>query len=573
MTLKTSSRKMNPLWNMIGFTIRKNLGIIIVLCIAALVYYPGTFIINYEDLFTRVENSTRSYMIEDFGNIITVLSTIVAVLFNMLNFGFLYKKSSSDVFHAFPLKRSELLLSRFISGIVSALIPTLVCYSAFGILMAFNSWMGSFVELLYYFLHTVIIMLVCSSFSMIFVVCAGSSFDLGVSLIGANLALIAVGWIFESMLDEVLIGFNGYVTSDIVYNLSPPYLCGVGLGLASGVQENGVNGQSIEFFIRSVIYIAVFITASLLLYNRRKAEKGGTAYAFKFMYLTCSLLAGICGGFLLGMMFVGEVTALGFWFFAVVGCLLTTVIYGAVSNRGFKGVGRSLLMGALSTVVLIAVAVSGVTGGFGYTNRIPEKDKIKSVSVSVFNENIPFDNPQQILDLHQAILDENAFDYDENYSYRQLENVIFYYDLENGKTMSRSFTFDTSKVSDKLLYIYKSNERLDMIKEHINTDNSKETSLYFYYGGEYHNADVTGNEVQQFIDAYWQDVQDSEASIFNHNGYEFLELTSYQKHDDYRDYYSSFQFEWHDSFENTKQFIEANNLVERAKQQETNEKY
>lgn len=574
MTLKTSSRKINRFWNMIGFTLRKNLGIIVVLCIAALLYYPGTFIVNYEDLLVSAENNRYNYMMENFGNIVTVFAALIAIFFNTINFGFLYKKNSSDVFHSFPLTRSELLLSRLLSGIFATLIPVAICYTAYGILMAFNGWMGSFAQLFYYLLHTVIIMLVCSSFSMIFVISAGSMFDLGVSLIGANLALIAVGWIFEAILDETLVGFNGYHVSDIIYNLSPPYFCGVGLGLANDILQNKVNGQSIEFLIRSVIYIAAFTIASLLLYNRRKAEKGGTGYAYKFMYLGCSLLAGICGGYLLGMMFTGNFASFGFWFFAVVGCLLTSVIYGTVTNRGFKGIGKSLIMGGVSAVVLISVAVSGITGGFGYTTRIPQKDKIKSVSISAFNENITFDNPQMVLDLHSKILDSNATEYDWDVSYRYTDTIHFYYELENGKMMSREFTVEEAKVAEQLLAIYKSKERLNMINEHINVVNAENISLYFHYNGEYYDTAITHNEAQRFLEAYWQDVQNSDASIFNNDSYEFLEITGYEKIVANRENYFSFQLEWHDSFENTNQFIVDYDLVERAKQQKENyEKY
>ena len=85
MTLKTSSRKINPFWNMIGFTLRKNIGIIIVLCIAALLYCPGSYIINYEDLLVSVQNNRNNYLLENFGNTVTVLSAIIAVLFNWLS--------------------------------------------------------------------------------------------------------------------------------------------------------------------------------------------------------------------------------------------------------------------------------------------------------------------------------------------------------------------------------------------------------------------------------------------------------------------------------------------------------
>ncbi len=587
MTLKTSSRKINPFWNMIWFATRKNLGIIIVLCIASLLYYPGSFIVNYENLLASAVNNQNNYLLENFGIAITIFSTIVAIFFNMINFGFLYKKNSSDVFHAFPLTRCELLLSRFLSGLFSTLIPTLLCYTSFGVLLAFNSWMGNFAQLFYYLLYNVIIILVCSSFSMIFVISAGSAFDLGVSLIGGNLALLAVGAIFDEILGETLMGYSGYDTSDILYNLSPPYFCGVGLSSINKIIESGfLNGVNIEFLIRSIIYIAIFIVASLLLYNHRKAEKGGTAYAYKFMYLGCSLLAGICGGYMLGMIFAGDFTLWGFWLFATIGSLLTTVIYGTITDRGFKGVKKSLIMGAVSSIVLIAVAVSGITGCFGYASRIPKVDKVQSVSIDVFDESITFDNPQMAIELHQAILDRNATEFnDEGYKdgtimsgfvpsfYRQ-ERVKIYYKLKNGKTMSRSYRIFAPKVSDKLLAIYKSDERLDMINEEINTVDAQEIKLYFEYEGGYHTANITKTETKEFLDAYWQDVLQSDESIFSQPDYNYLELSGYRQLDHHREIYFNFMLEDHNNFVYTKQFIEEKNLVERAQnQEEFNEKY
>lgn len=589
MMLKTSSRKINPFWNMIGFTTRKNIGIIIVLCIASLIYYPGSFIVEYENILVSTENNVNNYLIENFGVAVTVFSAIIAVLFNMLNFNFLYKKSSSDVFHAFPLTRSELLISRLFSGLVATFIPTLLCYLSFGILLALNSWMGTFYALFCYFIHTILTVLVCSSFSMIFVICAGSSFDLSISLVGGNLALLAVGWIFESILDETLIGFNGYHTSDVIYNLSPPYFCGVGVSNIDKIIELGyIKSSFIEFLIRSIIYIVSFTVISLLLYNRRKAEKGETAYAYKFMYLICSLLAGICGGYILGMIFTGNITDVGFWFFAVVGCLLTSVIYGTVTNRGFKGVWQSVLMGVLSAIVLISVAVIGITGGFGYTTRIPDEDKIKTASVYVFNEEIPFENPQQILDLHKAIINKNATDYETAYNeynslssynesikYDQSENVKFYYELENGKMMSRNFTVYSPIIAKELLKIYQSDERLAMIKNRIDVTNPQDINLYFYVNNDYHNVNITESELKEFLQSYWLDVQNSDESIFSDENYQYLEITGDKKLDNNRFEWFGFQFEWHDSFSNTQAFIQNNNLVERSKQQqsETNQKY
>lgn len=561
MTLKTSSRKLNPFSRMIGFTLRKNIGIIVVLCIAALLYCPGSFIVNDEHILSA-QNSYREYIIENFAYQVTVVAAIVAVFFNMINFSFLYKKSSSDVFHAFPLTRSELLISRLLAGIIATFIPVFICYISFGIISAIYPWIGSFAQLVYYLLHTVVIVLVCSSFSLIFIVSAGSAFDLGVSLIGANLALIAVGWIFDNILNETLIGYDGYIASDIMYNLSPPYFCGVGLGRADQVVKYGITEQSIEFLIRSIIYIAAFTVVSILLYNRRKAEKGGQAYAYKFMYLGCSLLAGICGGYLLGMMFDSNILSLAFWFFMIIGAILTSVVYGVVTNRGFKGVSRSIVMGGIAATTVIAVAVIGITGGFGYSKRVPEKENINEVFVSAFGESIRFTDPDEVLELHNAIIEPNATEIDSNTSYRYVENVKFNYYLKNGSTLSREFYVYSDTVNDELLKIYKSEQRLKMLNEEIPLDEATQISLWFRDGENYYSASLTNAEAQMFLEAYWFDVQNCGAEVFDGYTYDTYELSGYVKSSDN---YFHFNLEYFNEFINSAQFIADNNLVERAK--------
>lgn len=568
MMLKTSSRKLNPFSQMIGFTLRKSFGIIVVLCIAALLYCPGSFLVN-EDYLLRSQASYREYIIENFAFNVTVIAAIISVFFNMLNFSFLYKKSSSDVFHAFPLTRWELLLSRLLAGLICTLIPVFVCYISFGVLSEIFPWIGSLTQLAYYLLHTVIIVLVCSTFSLIFVISAGSMFDLGLSLIGANVALLVVGSIFDSVLQETLLGYDNYSASDIMYNLSPPYFCGIGLGRADSVAENGISTQSIEFLVRSVIYIIAFTVISILLYNKRKAEKGGTAYAYKFMYLICSVLAGICGGYLLGYLFAYDIASPVFFVFMTVGAILTSVVYGVVTNRGFKKIGHAVLMGGISAAIIISVAISGITGGFGFTNRIPEKQDIKSTYIQAFDEYIYFSDPQDVLTLHKKIVETGAAR--ETTPSSTTMRISFDYNLKNGKTMTREFWVDTSFVEKELLSIYKSDERLNMIKEEVNIEKASQISLYFYQNDEYIQADITAAEAKEFLDAYWLDVQNCGSEILENTYYDY-ELSGYSKSEDY---YFNFMLEaGYNTFVNTKQFVTEHNLVERAKsQQETYEKY
>ena len=563
MMLKTSSRKLNPCRNMIGFTLRKSIGFIIILCIAALLYCPGGFIVNFEDLkAANIEDLLSAYrsnnnkLVENFAYLVTVMSAIIAILFNAINFSFLYKKSSSDVFHAFPLTRTQLLLSRFSAGLIATFIPVLVCYAAFAIMAAFNPWMGSLTLLAVYLLYTVIITLVCSSFSLIFIISAGSMFDMGVSLIGSNIAMLLVGQVFDSVLDRTLLGYNRAFASDIIYWISPPYFCGIGLGRAN----NGMNGRTIEFFIRSVIYIIAFTVIAVLLYNKRRAEKCEQGYAYKFMYIFCGALAGICGGYLIGFLFTYDVSSPVFYIFMTIGAILTAVIYGVITNRGFKNFGRAIAVGCVSSLIIISVAVFGITGGLGYSKRIPEKQDISDTHINAFSEFIHFENPDDILALHQKIIETGAAS-DREYTENKT-NVSFEYKLKNGKTMSRTFLVDTALLENELLSIYKSDERMNSIKESINFDTATSFSLYFYDNDKYVNAIITRSEAQEFLDAYWLDVQNSGSKALDNIFGDFYGISGYTQSND-----TSFDIKLevdYEEFSNTRRFIEENDIIQRA---------
>ncbi len=572
MTLKTSSRKINPFTNMIVFTLRKSIGIIIIICIAALLFCPGSYIKNFDANYNAYGNlmpENSISMIDGFANFLSVFAVIITIGFNIINFGFLYKKSSSDVFHAFPLTRTEMLISRALAGLFSTLIPLTLCYVSYGIMIVLYSWMGSFLQLLYYFLNTVIIMILCSAFSLIFIISAGSTFDLGVSFIGANIALIVVSYIFNLILSQTLFGYTGSIFSDIVYYISPLYFCIVGIQQAGNI-HHGISNESIMFLILSVVYIAVFTVFSICLYNKRKSEKCGTAYAYKFMYLFCSLLAGICGGFLVGMLFNTNVKSPSFWFFFAIGALLTAVVYGTVTNRGFKGFGKSLVMGILSIGITVAVTVTGITGGLGYTKHIPDTKEINSVTVSVFGETLEFETCEQITDLHRKIVNSDK-KYDLN---RPGKNIRLTYNLKGDKHLTREFTVNTENIQDELLAIYKGDVRYQTLINSLNIENISTRSIFFFDENtrEYCSVELSREEFDEFIAAYWLDVQNSDVGVLTDNNNDGVyysdtcfELVCYSASNDIS---VSVNLERHDSFINANTFINTHNLIDRANRAE-----
>ena len=271
---------------------------------------------------------------------------------------------------------------------------------------------------------------------------------------------------------------------------------------------------------------------------------------------------------MVGMMFDSNMSSAVFWIFMIIGSTLTSVIYGVVTNRGFKGVSRSIIMGVVASAVITAVAVIGVTGAFGYSKQVPIKQNIEKAYINAFGEQITFDDPQTVLDLHNAILENDAAVNSDDEPYRNIETVILNYQLKNGTTLSREFDVLSIKVKDELFKIYKSDERLKMIKEEIPIKDATQLSLYFSDSKDhYYTVSLTKTEAQEFLDVYWQDVLNCGNEIFSEYTYNNYELSGYIQT---TDNYFGFALETFDTFTNTDKFIKEHNLVERALADEKN---
>ncbi len=552
MMLKTSSRKINPFFGMIKSNLRKNFGIVIVLCIIALLFCPGVYLVNLDSFFAnrytqaRAWGATPSNFSETFGIIIAIFAPLFVILFNFVNFSFLYKKSSSDVFHAFPITRTELLLSRMITSIISALTPIVLCTIFYSILVLFNPWLGHFGTLLYYLILTLIITLLWSAFSMIFVVCSGSAFDLTFSFFSINISIMIVGLILSSIFNGTLLGYTGS-SGQLLERISLPFF--------------SATHETVGFWIRAIVYIAVFTVVAILLYNRRKAERGGTAYAYKFMYYVCSVLISICGGYVIGILFFSDIFSLGFWFFTLIGAILFALIYGLITNRGFRGALRSLIMGAIAWAVLLAVMLTSTAGGLGFTKRVPNAFLVKDVTVSVLGEDITFTDPDIVIKLHEKTI-ESAISYSDyseivhedeilygNYSENELASIKFDYTLVGGSTLQRRFYVPVSSIGDELLAVFKHKDHLKYIVKDLKINKYEPQKIEITYYPEYENGynfidyEISKDDLTKLLSAYWKDLQTIETiDKFNWNNNSLCISVTYEDTNRYISLYMNDEF-------------------------------
>ena len=528
MTLRVSKNKINPTFGLFKSTVLKNSGIIILLVIAMLIFCPGVFLASLQDRALDPKdfvNQTPEYLDILFGSC-GILSVIFVSVANYLSFSYLYKKNSSDVFHALPLTRSGLLLARAGAAFVTVLIPVTVGYISLFVLTAFYPTyvIGSFHQIASAYIMNIICMAFACAFSLIFILCAGSAFDLVLSFAGFNSALLVIGMIINSLADDYLTGYSDIYMTDIMRFISPIVFCGAGatefaMGEAGKVPYSLIS--SAGFVTELLAITAVFFIASIILYNHRKTERGGQAYAYKFIYIICSVLAGICGGYLLSRIFIFASDAKDISFISAItfiaGALITSVIYGAVTERGFKKFKSALVYGGFSAVAYIIILAVIFTGAFGFSKRVPEAKDIKNVYVRFQDENVELSaaDCDKVLKLHKAVIDRDADD-DMEKEVRTPHTYLFIeYKLSNSSSMRRDYFVDINKVDDEMFALYTSSERFGAMYRDIEdfSDGTIDLSVYRYgkaEGGDFdQNRDyiVSAKQLKMLVDTYRAELQ------------------------------------------------------------------
>ncbi len=462
MMLKIYSTNLRPTLGMFKTTLKRNFGIMAIISIGVLLICPG-YLLSKEEL----SNSAAQLMIYLLG----FVGCSSVLLFNFVNLSFLYKKPSADVFFALPIKRSGLLLSRAIAGLIFSVLPVTLGY--LGLFICNGAIMDTKMDMIITaYLATLAFMAVCSAFSLIFVVSAGSGFDLGLSFLGVNLGSIFFGLILYFIFSSCLLGYPQNV-DNFELSLFSPFIY-FGSLLITITRYSLAEGQLLAYYLVCLALFLIFGALSLILFKRRKSEKGGDAYAFKFLYIICTLLISFSGGFLTGYIFSDNKINTMFWIFSAVGAILVAIVYGAISNRGFKGLKSSIVTSVSSVLIMAVITSVASTGGFGYKSYIPKAEEVKRVEAVVDGEETVFNDPTPVLKAHNDILEKQL--YNKTSPFSTYFNVK--YELKNGDTVMRQYYLNPTKSEELLAEIIFSEEHFNTVLQDIKESPVNEDWIY-----------------------------------------------------------------------------------------------
>lgn len=435
-----------------------------------LVTVPISTLIDYNNYYYEITFTQRlSSALWDAQNtspFIIVYIFIAAILSAMLIYSYLYKDNAVSMFHSLPAKRSTLLFTSFLAGLVLLITPLILAQGS-AIVIALCFGLGELALLhgklfLGYLAVTFIFFSIASFCSLM----AGHIVTVPILYTIVNVFAYGIALVLDVLSNYFLFGAArvnmnfleylspiGYLYNDFTENISNAAF----LTSAGDVKLN---------VLALVIYIAaafVLLLLSLLLYKKRALECAGDILAFKktawFFQIVFAVATGIIASAILYEFNESNVTAPAFTIVSfVVGSFFG--FFGGrmlIRKRFFifrETIGTFLIFAACSATIMLFVDADVI----GFERKIPDNKEVKEVSIHYSESFDDEDFVKKAISLHKQIVqNKKSIEKRLNDPEYDIQWVSFYYTLENGRTMERAYRipFKPEAINDITSMIYK----------------------------------------------------------------------------------------------------------------------
>ena len=257
-------------------------------------------------------------------------------------------------------------------------------------------------------------------------------------------------------LAQVLGGTRVYETIDdvVAYPVPESY---IGAVVDTVPQPKTLNPEATGVLAVYTVVAVVMMVASYFLYRRRASESAGDPVAFGWARPIFRYGVSLCGGLTLGLglyMVVAinrDTVSLPILIICFV--LAGVLCYFAVEmviRKSFRVFGKGWLGSIAVAVMLTLVCIGAEMDITGYETRLPERDRIESVEVVIYMEDINAygcveeETIQAILALHEIVAAEGEEPTGNDGYY----NIGIEYDLSDGRTMRRYYNLSLPKVKE-----------------------------------------------------------------------------------------------------------------------------
>lgn len=428
-----------------------------------------------------------------------VVNPVVLFLFSLIvagaMFSYLYTSRAAYTMHAFPVTRTSLFLSNYLSGLLFLWMPLLMG-GLFGILMAAGCGY-SYLNILF---KGLIMAMGTSfffySFNVLVAMCIGQLIALPIFAFILNFLFVGCKFMLIILFASFSYGLNGEYVPGKLDVLSPLYYMSgkiravIIYNYSSGMDHavcSGIEGGSVVAWY--ALAAVVFTVIAYLLYQKRHLETAGNLISFSWILPVFRWGVGACFASL-GSLLAGSIVA---YYASSTTKFMTVLIAGIIVGPVFFFAAEMVLQKSFRVFVkkrvkecgFFALALAVVLiflkmDIFGIEGKVPKTDAVKEAYIRS-NDCVGGDSEEdiaQIIALHETILSHKAeyqdssAPWDEN-SY----GISVKYFMKNGSVMNRYYVVPAGQeqFSDE-------NSAASMVKAYsTEPERYKKTVLGVYY--------------------------------------------------------------------------------------------
>ena len=467
-----------------------------------------------------------------------VLSFILVAMFN----DYLFSKRKLDLLHAVPITRRAMLMSNYVSIVISALIPQALSLIFIPImksvakdgknLFSFNGLLAAQTILI-----CALVVVTCISIFIFSAVSAGTTpmfvmFSVGI------IGLFFTG--LEMLINYVPSVIAGMPYSNAVYYISPVNVMNSVLNTFSTIESSSVAVSAAAL----LVMIAVFLILAVKVYDKRNSEDSEVTNSSSIpVILTMFGIDSI-------IIYMSRFSKKAFIIPVIILVMLAASILCQLILTKSKNIKPALIQFGVMGMVFVAIYTIGATGAFGYENKVPQISEIQSVKFQlkdnavhdstvavkyaigsfIYGYNNNDDNPI-VPELTEKETIEKVIDFekkavelfnDKSYNNSTKRMYTIEYKLKNGKVIEKEFPVgfyyngkgqNFNQIADQANAIFCSGEYIAKSKFQYNSD---DVIKVVYNHGEYtFDIDLLENLIQA-IKKDWTENEFAKSSFGTH---------------------------------------------------------
>ncbi len=428
------------------------------------IYICSRNVVYYTEETEQAMERTNLYVSLMDGVMSPILLFLVSLVVAMALFSYLYNAKSANMIHSLPVRREELFVTNYISGLLFMAVPQVIATLA-GVFVCAAVGITELQYLMIALVYALGNMFFFYSMAVLVGMLTGQLLALPVCYIALNLLEIILEFIGKAIMAELCFGMDGIDSLSKFSVLSPIYYLSNKIGIETEVLENTgsyvyhVNGG--KTLLAYVFAAFVLIALALAAYQRRRIETAGDLISIGWLKPVFRWCVTACGALLGGLIFgaIFSDTVSGTKEFVIMLCSTLVIGLGCffVAEMFLQKKFKVFSKKRFAEFGIGAVCIAAVLGmvefdAFGIESWTPDVSEVKMAGLE-YNSLVLTDKSeiQELIDMHKDIIAKK----DEIESYVMNGNASYgfmiSYKMKDGSKVSRYYNVpaESEELKDK----------------------------------------------------------------------------------------------------------------------------